>query len=592
MDENNTSTESKSPFSLILARARKGLIAVAVFSLVLNLLMLTAPLYMLQIFDRVLSSQSLDTLLWLTLVAISSFVVLSLLDVIRNRILGAIGTWIDGSLGAILVKQSIQNAAFEGSSTPPSSSLRDLAQIRNFLSGNGTLALIDVPWTPFFVAVVFMLHPWLGMMALGGILVLIMLAVLGELGARRRLRSSGARLSHLYSMIDSASQSANALVSMGALERMALHWKSHNTELLEQTQHVNGQLASAVATGKFVRLSLQVLIMGLGAMLVIRQELTPGGMIAASIILTRALAPIEQLIGAWRAFISSREAIQRIAEQLSKPGGGQRPVSLPRPTGVLEVQGLSYAIPNENRFLFRDLEFRLGPGEILGVFGPSGSGKTTLAKMLVGLTPPTTGEARIDGSDISHWSLDEMGRYFGYLPQGFELFAGSVRENISRFSDAPIEEVIEAAKLADAHDFIIRLPDGYETKIHRRSPLLSGGQQQRIALARALFGVPSLLVLDEPNANLDPVGELSLLKTLDRLRKRSVTVVLIAHRSNILRSADQLLMMHEGKGELITQKPPGAAENVLGRRYSYVDNLLNDRRERVKHIERKRSDAC
>ena len=580
MDIANHSHSSQTDISLksILSKAKSGFIAVAIFSLFLNLLMLTAPLYMLQVFDRVLSSHSLDTLFWLTVIAILAFVFLSLLDVVRNRILGTIGAWIDSSLGSILVRNQLHQAATQAVTTPPSSSLRDLSQIRNFLSGNGTLALIDVPWTPFFVVVVYMLHPWLGMMAIGGILLLVLLALVGELSARSKLQKSNVQLSQLYSTIDSASYSADALVSMGALGRITNMWHKANDSMLQHTQQVNGKLASAVASGKFVRLSLQVMIMGLGALLVIREELTPGGMIAASIILTRALAPIEQLIGAWRAFVGSREAMQRVVKQLQSINPVHRPVTLPKPDGIVEANNLAFAIPAENRFLFRDINFTLVPGEVLGIVGPSGSGKTTLAKVLVGLLAPTTGSARIDGSDISHWQLDEMGQYIGYLPQGFELFEGTIRQNIARFTESPIEDAITSAKLAGIHDTIIRLPDGYETRVGKSTPFLSGGQQQRIALARALFGNPSVVVLDEPNANLDPDGEMALLKAINQLRKHKVSVIVIAHRSNILRSADKVMMMHQGTGQMIAQAKPAkdkSNQKVANPQYRYVEEAVN-----------------
>jgi len=565
---------SKITLGKILLRAKSGFLAVGIFSLFLNLLMLTAPLYMLQVFDRVLSSHSRDTLFWLTIIAIAAFIILSLLDVIRNRILGGIGTWLESSLGSILVRAGLYRAAIHSARIPPSNSLRDLSLIRNFLSGNGTLALLDIPWSPFFIAVIYMLHPWLGMMAVSGIVTLVLLTILSELSARKHLHESGTDLARLYTTVDSATHTADALVSMGALDRIINLWKNASHLLLESTQTANGKLASAAAISKFVRLSLQVLIMGLGALLVIKEELTPGGMIAASIILTRALTPIELLIGAWRAFVGCRGAMKRVVNQLNELDDAHRKVTLPQPQGIVEADKVSYALPKENRFLFRDISFKLNPGEVLGIIGPSGSGKSTLARILVGLLAPTTGHARIDGSDIAHWDLEQMGQYIGYLPQGFELFEGTIRQNIARFSAAPIEEVVEIAKLAGVHDFVVRLPDGYETAIGRNSVFLSGGQQQRIALARALFGAPSVIVMDEPNANLDPAGETALLEAIQLLQQQGKTIILIAHRSNIIRSADHILMMHEGSGKLASRKKPVKVSKTLGPSYQYVDDVV------------------
>jgi len=578
MEQDNNPSKKNHPltFEGIIFQAKSGFLAVSIFSFFLNLLMLTAPLYMLQIFDRVLASRSMDTLLWLTLIAIIAFSILSLLDVIRNRILGEIGTWLDSSLGAILVHEGLQKSASLPNRTLPSNSLRDLALIRKFLSGSGTLALIDVPWTPFFIIIIYMLHPWLGTLALCGILILILLTLVGEINARKYLQKSGADRSDLHTTIDSASHTADALVSMGALERIIALWKEKNNLLLQNTQKMNGKLATAVAFGKFTRMSLQVIIMGIGAYLVINDELTPGGMMAASIILTRALAPIEQLISAWRAFIGSRNAIKRVISQVNDFHSTQRLVILPQPEGHISVENISFALTSENRFLFRDISFKLKPGEVLGIIGQSGSGKSTLAKILVGLIPPTVGYARIDGSDISRWDLNEMGRFIGYLPQGFELFDGTIRQNIARFSDVPIEEVIKATKLAGIHSFITRLPNGYETTIGRGTKLLSGGQQQRIALARALFGSPSVIVMDEPNANLDPGGEAALLRAIQALKEQGKTIVLIAHRSNILRSSDYILMMKEGGYKLVSRNVPAEADKTLGESYKYINDIATN----------------
>jgi PrtD family type I secretion system ABC transporter len=342
-----------------------------------------------------------------------------------------------------------------------------------------------------------------------------------------------------------------------------------------QNQKVAGKLVTIMAVGKFIRMSLQIIIMAVGAYLVINEELTPGGMMAASIIMTRALTPIEQLIGAWRAFMASRNAIQRVVEQLNTISSTERPVILPSPDGHLEVENLSFALPEENRFVYRGISFNVASGETIGIIGASGSGKTTLAKSLIGLLAPTTGCVRVDGSDIAKWNLDEMGQFIGYFPQRFELFEGTIKQNIDRFTDATIEEVIATAKLAGVHNFIVRLPQGYETYVERNSVILSGGQQQRIALARALFGEPSVIVMDEPNANLDPEGEKSLLSAINALKKKKKTIVLIAHRSNVLKCSDHLLLMRDGRGEFKSRGRQPRANETLGEGYKYVDDLKN-----------------
>ncbi len=559
----------------IISKCHGGFLAVGAFSFGINLLMLTAPLYMMQVFDRVLSSQSVDTLVWLTVVAGVAFLVLAALDVVRSRILVRISTWVEARLSGELLAGSVLQAAGGGGSTA-TQRLRDLAQVRGFFTGPGAFSLLDAPWVPVFIGFIFLLHPWLGVLALAGALLLFALALIGELLSRRPLAKANAEATRLLEQAGSAERSAGAVIAMGMLPHLLGRGRAGNTAVLRDQAMASDQAGTITATTKFCRLSLQIAVMGVGAYLVIGHEMSAGAMIAASIMLGRALAPVEQAIGSWRNLILARLAFRRLKTAFKDIAEAGTKVRLPRPQGHLKAETLSVVLPDPQRFVFKNISFELRAGEVLGIVGPSAAGKSTLARMIVGLVRPSAGNMRIDGTDAWLWHSESLGPHVGYLPQNVELFSGTIRDNIARMSDAPIEKVIEAARLAEVHDLIAGLPASYETEIGDGGGILSGGQRQRVALARAIFDDPSLLVLDEPNANLDPDGEQALLRTIAAMKAKGTTIVIIAHRASILRHADDLLMMRDGRGHLLGELPTATATRILGPAYDYLDHIFRE----------------
>ncbi len=537
------------PLSDALRQCRVGLGAVILFSFAINLLLLTAPLYMLQIFDRVLTSRSTETLLYLTLVAGFAFLVLLGFDIVRSRIMISLGTWLDRRVGGGALAASLNVAL--GRRSVSVQALRDMGTVRTFLTGPGIFPILDAPWTPVFLAVVFLLHPLLGWMGLVGALLLFSLALVNDLMTRKSLM----RASHISSLAldeaQAAARNADIVQAMGMVPNVIDRWaKTIEGSLVEQAR-ASRRSGAITALSKFLRQLLQVGILGLGAWLVLQNELTPGGMIAGSILMARALAPVEQAIGSWRSAATARGACQRVKTLLSVAAPATPVPALPVPEGELSVEGVSYAHPGEKEPMLRNISFSLDPGESLGLIGPTGCGKTSLARILIGNLKPQLGHARLDGADLSDWDPQDRGRYLGYLPQDVELFSGTVRENIAKLADGATEEVYKAARLAGVHEELLALPQGYETEIGIDGMALSGGQCQKIALARAVYGHPKLVVLDEPNSNLDMAGETALVKTLANLKERGVTLVIIAHRPGVLRNIDTILVLRNGTVEMI-----------------------------------------
>ena len=523
-------------------RCRRALIAVVFFSLCINLLMLTAPLYMLQVFDRVLNSRSSETLLFLTIMAVVAFVALGAVEAVRHQMLARIGGWIDRRISGELLKGALSNKRGDERAASVQS-LRDLAVLRNFISGPAVLPVLDAPWLPIFVAVIFMLHPWLGWLAVGGALSLLALALLNEFLTSRPMRMSNAASVYSLEQAEAAVRNADVVQAMGMAPNLLHRWNQQNGRMLALLQTANSRGAAVKSVSRFLRMVLQIAILGTGAWLVLEEALTPGGMIAGSILFARALAPVDQAIGSWRSAAQARTAYRRIVEQISENPAQPAAMTLPAPTGRLHVDGVTYFHPGASEPVLRGLAFDLEPGESLGIIGPTAVGKTTLARMMVGNLRPRGGQVRLDGADVADWDSDDIGPHIGYLPQDIELFAGTVRENIARMSEGDPEAIVAAARAADVHDLILHLANGYETEIGGNGMALSGGQRQRIALARALYGEPKLVVLDEPNANLDQPGEQALANVIDHLKERGATSVLITHRLWILRRVDKILML-------------------------------------------------
>jgi len=534
------------PLSAALKDLRKTAKALLLFSLCLNLLLLTSPIYMMQVFDRVLSSGRAETLLFLTIIAVVAMAVLGALETARGRVLSRSAIWLERRLAPELIAASLRVRLL---GEPVSAQvLRDLDNLRAFATGAGVIALCDVPWAPIFLLILALMNPWLGLLGLVGGALLFALAVINEQVSRAPLKHEVRAAISDREAVDQALKNAEALQAMGMLKGFLLRWSEQNTGTLAAQLEAGERGGTVVGISKFLRLTLQILILGVGALLVLDHHLTSGGMIAASIILGRALSPVEQSIGAWKSFVAARQAYERLTALFTHAAPTQQPMRLPAPKGRLACEGVIFAPPKASEPVLKGLDFVLEPGEALGIIGPSASGKSTLCRLLVGVWRPSRGHIRLDGADLANWASDQLGSHVGYLPQDVELFAGTIKDNIARLAPDPDPaRVVQAAQLAGVHEMILGFSNGYDTEIGDEGHRLSGGQRQRIGLARALFGRPRLIVLDEPNANLDSIGERALLEAIQAAKNWGATIVLVAHQPGILRPMDKLLLLVEGQ---------------------------------------------
>ncbi len=521
---------------------------VFVVSAGINLLMLTSPLYMLQVYDRVIAARHVDTLVYLTVMAAGALAVLALLEHVRTVVGLRLGAWYERQLAGTLIEATVDaaSAAGGGRGVP---ALRDLAAVRALFTGGGIWPLLDAPWSILFYAIAFLIHPWLGWCGVAGGALLIMIAAINEWATRAPMKDAGQQTIRAVAEADAVVRNTDALLAMGMLPGFLRRWQRLSDSALVPHALAGSRTAVLSALAKFVRFSLQVATLALGAYLTIHAEMTGGAMVAASIIIARAVAPPEQAIGAWRSIVAAQTAWQRLTVLLHNARGKSDLMRLPRPSGVLAVKRAVYTAGNAPEPIIRQVSFALAGGESLAIIGPSGAGKTTLLRLLVGSLAPQTGTVRLDAAAIDGWAPADKAHYVGYLPQDVELFNATVRDNIARFSEAPDEAVIAAATLAGAHEIILKLPQGYATVLGPGGVTLSGGQRQRIGLARALFGDPRLVVLDEPNANLDPDGERALLDALRALKQRKVTIVLVTHRLAITADIDKVLKLRDGQVE-------------------------------------------
>ncbi|HGW6117158.1 type I secretion system permease/ATPase [Serratia sp. IR-2025] len=519
---------------------------VGIFTAFINLLMLVPSIYMLQVYDRVLPSRNEITLLMLTLIMLGMFGMMSLLEYVRSMVVIRIGSQLDMRLNTRIYTAAYE-ANLKNGSSDAGQMLSDLTNVRQFLTGSALFAFFDAPWFPIYLLVIFLFNPWLGLFALVGSLLLIALAVINEVVSKKPL-ADASRLSIMSSNLASTNlRNAEVIEALGMLPNLKGRWFGLHQRFLNSQRIASERASRVTSITKFVRLSLQSLVLGLGGWLAIDGHITPGMMIAGSILMGRTLAPIEQVINVWKSWSSAKLAYQRLVRLLEQHPPRGTGMSLPRPEGVISVEGVTATPPgSKGSAVLHNVNFAIQPGDVLGIIGPSASGKSTLARLLVGIWPVSEGIVRLDNADIYQWNKDELGPYIGYLPQDIELFAGSIAENIARFNELDSEKVIEAAKLAGVHELILRFPNGYDSVIGSGGAGLSGGQKQRIGLARALYGDPSLIVLDEPNSNLDDAGERALNQAITFLKQRNKTVILITHRTNLLAMTNKLLLLVNG----------------------------------------------
>jgi PrtD family type I secretion system ABC transporter len=531
-----------------IGSCRQAFIGVALMSGMINLLYLTGSFFMLEVYDRVLPSRSVPTLVGLLVIAAVLYVFQGLLDICRGRVLTRIGGSLDERLHERVYDVLIRQPLKKRTTGDGLQAIRDLDQIRQFLSGIGPTALFDLPWMPLYLAICFLFHPWIGATAVAGALVLVAITLATEWRTRQPTKTASESATTRNALALASRRNAEVLQAMGMGRRTGALWSAANERFIEAQQRSSDVAGGLGAVSKVMRMALQSAILGVGAYLVIEQQATAGVIIASSILTSRALAPVELAIANWRGFVAARQSWKRLRELFAALPEQAHPLALPQPSVSLSVEGASAIPPGGQRFVLQDASFSLKAGNGLGVIGPSASGKSSLARLLVGVWAPVRGKVRLDGAALDQWAPDAIGPHIGYLPQDVELFAGTVAENIARFDpDRKPDAVIAAARAANVHDLILRLPDGYETQIGEAGTALSAGQCQRIALARALYGDPFLIVLDEPNSNLDAEGEQALTQAILSARARGRIVVVIAHRPSALAAVDLVLVMADGR---------------------------------------------
>lgn len=528
-----------------VAMSGRAFAAAGLFSFIINILMLTGPVFMLQVYDRVMSSGSLPTLFALLAITVGLYAIIGMLELARSRVIVRIGVEVDQRLGERIFRASLRRAlASPGAAMP---ALRELDNIRQFVSGQGPMTFFDAPWTPVYLLVIFAVHWVLGVAALIGAAILVALAWASESHSREPLKQSGKASMRSLEMAETGQRNAESITAMGMIGAYLSRWQKANGEALAWQTLAADRLGGVSALSKTMRLVLQSAMLGIGAALAVKGEISSGSIIAGTIIFGRALAPVEQAIQHWKAFIKARESYGKLADLLAAEPVQPQKTALGAPRGRVEVASLRVAAPDTRQLILANVTFKVDPGQMLAVIGPSASGKSTLVRTLVGLWAPLAGTIQLDGARLDQWDMEALGRHIGYLPQNVELFSGSVKDNISRFqSDASDAQIIAAAQMAHAHDMILALPKGYETELGNFGTYLSAGQRQRIGLARALFGNPALVVLDEPNANLDRAGDEALSSAIDGMRVRGQAVVLVSHRVQAIGKADLLLYLDRG----------------------------------------------
>jgi ATP-binding cassette subfamily C protein PrsD len=557
------SASPQSELSAALSACRGALIAIGTFSAVSNVLMLTGSIFMLEVYDRVLPSRSVPTLIALCIMAAFLFAMLALIDIIRSRLMVRVGASLDEALSGRVYETLVKFPLRAGNRSDGLQPLRDLDNVRSFLSGSGPIAFFDLPWLPIYIGICFIFfHFWIGMAALFGAIILIGLTILTEFWTKKPMQDASQAALARNGLAEISIRNAEAISAMGMMGRIAGRWAEANRRYMSSHRKASDVAGGLGAVSKSLRMMIQSGVLAVGAWLVINQQASAGIIIAGSILSARALAPVDLAIANWKGFQAARQGWERLTRMLSLFPSQQDVMPLQAPTASLAVENVAAAPPGVQKVTLQEVSFTLRAGNGLGIIGPSASGKSTLARLIVGLWQPVRGHVRLDGAALDQWMPEALGKHIGYLPQNVELLAGTVAQNISRFERDPNPEaIIAAAKTAGVHDLIVKLPEGYETQVGEQGSALSAGQAQRIALARALYGDPFLVVLDEPNSNLDYEGDEALARAVMSVRKRGGIAVIVAHRPSALEAVDLILVMGGGR----MQHPVGPKEQVLAK---------------------------
>ena len=529
-----------------LVSCKQYFIYAGLFSAAVNILMLTPIIYMLAVYDRVVASGSLSTLTMLTLLMVGLLLASGGFEWVRSLILISASNKMETSLRKRVSDATFKRALLSGGMVSDSQPIADLTGLRQFLTGNGLFAFFDAPWFPIYVGVMFMFHPWFGVVGIIGGIIMVCLALVQEAATNKTIKEANTALGKATNQFQGSLRNAEVVEAMGMSGDIRAKYERSVDNILSLQTDASQKAGMLGAITKSTRMIMQSLALGLGAYLALNQQISPGMMIAGSLLLGRALAPIDLLVSTWKGFSTARTQYERLGDLLEKVPAEKEAMSLPAPSGELSVEQITVAPPGSKTVVVKGVSFNLAAGEAVGIVGPSASGKSTLARALLGIWPAYAGKVRLDGADIASWNRAELGPYIGYLPQDIELFDGSIADNICRFQQPDSSKIVEAAKLAGVHEMILRLPEGYDTIIGGAGGMLSGGQRQRIGLARAVYDSPKLLVLDEPNSNLDDQGEKELVEALRRIKAQGCTIVVITHRTMVLQCVDHILVMKDG----------------------------------------------
>lgn len=536
----------KSDLEEALTLCKGAFLSAAGFSLLINFLMITPSIYMLQVYDRVVATGNKSTLLMLTLIVVLLFITMAALEWVRSQILVKVSTRLEMLLNQRLFQIAFKQSLYSGGQRATTQPLDDLTGLRQFLTGNGLFAFFDAPWMPVYLGLLFMFHPWFGWYAIFTAILLCIVAAFTEKATTKIITEANNVSMVTRGALGRNLRNAEVIESMGMLGRIRQRWMVGAVKVLDLQATASSRAGLLSALSKVIRLSSQSLILGLGAYLVIDREISPGLMIAGSILMGRALAPIDMIIGTWKGFIGARGQYERLNDILRQIPADKEHMLLPDPEGRIQLENAVVVPPGSKLPVLKGINLVIEKGDIVGVIGPSGAGKSTLARAVLGIWPTANGSIRLDGAEVFNWDREHLGNFIGYLPQDIELFEGTIGENIARFGDMDPEQVVAAAKMADVHELILRFAEGYDTVIGATGGNLSGGQRQRIGLARALYGNPVLVVLDEPNSNLDELGEAALEKALLQLKQKNSTVLIVTHRNSVLSKVDKLLILNNG----------------------------------------------